>query len=57
MLKNSEQVQIWVQPGTRDVFKQIGSATGESQAQIAARLAQQELKRQERKAGKGGGRG
>jgi hypothetical protein len=57
MLKNGNGVQMWVQPDTRDAFKQIGNTTGESQAQLAARLAQQEQKRLERKAQKGGSRG
>jgi hypothetical protein len=56
MLKNSEQVQMWVQPSTRDVFKQIGQATGESQHEIARRLAEAEQRKLERKAQKGGGR-
>jgi hypothetical protein len=57
MLQKGNGVQIWVQPDTRDAFKQIMQATGESQAQAAARLVQQEQKRLERKAQKGGGRG
>ena len=48
MLKNGTGVQMWVQPDTRDAFKQIGLATGESQAQLAARLAQEEQKRLQR---------
>jgi len=56
MLKNGNGVQMWVQPDTREAYKAIGAITGESQAQAAARLAQQELKKQERKAGKGGAR-
>jgi hypothetical protein len=45
MLRNNEQVQMWVQPATRDVFKQIGTATGESQHEVAARLAEAERRR------------
>jgi hypothetical protein len=54
MLKNGNGVQMWVQPDTRDAFKHVGTTTGESQAQLAARLVQQEQKRLERKAQKGG---
>lgn len=54
MLRNSEQVQMWVQPGTRDTFKQIGQTTGESQHEVAARLAAAEQKKLERRAQKGG---
>ena len=55
MLKNGQQAMMWVAPDTRDAFKQIASTTGETQAQAAARLVQQEQKRLERKAQKGGG--
>jgi hypothetical protein len=57
MLKNGQQAMMWVAPDTRDAFKQIANSTGETQAQAAARLAQQEQKRLERKAQRGGGRG
>lgn len=50
MLKDGKQAIMWVQPDTRDVFKQIGQTTGESQWEVAARLARGEQKRLERKA-------
>lgn len=56
MLQKGNGVQIWVQPDTRDAFKQIIQTTGETQAQMAARLAQQEQRRLARKADKEGAR-
>jgi RNA 3'-terminal phosphate cyclase len=50
MLKDGNGVQMWVQPNTREVFKQIAGTTGESQQAVAARLAEAERKRLERKA-------
>lgn len=50
MLKNGNQAMMWVQPDTRDTFRQIAGTTGETQAQVAARLAQQEQRRLARKA-------
>lgn len=54
MLQKGNGVQIWVQPDTRDAFKQIMQTTGESQVEMTARLAKEELKRQVRRAQKGG---
>lgn len=56
MLQKGNGVQIWVQPDTRDAFKQIMHQTGESQVEMTARLAREEQKRLERKAQRGGGR-
>lgn len=54
MLQKGNGVQIWVQPDTRDAFKQIIQTTGESQVEMTARLAKQEQQRLARKAQKGG---